>query len=134
MEGSQDGLIGLISGHGTGSNIADQPSVALSGFELADNSERSVLSEAGGSGDGPLATAGGLTEQKADTDGLGDTDDGEKAGGGGGGQEGGLGGDGRDGGGAGAGGGGGLEDEGEGGEGGGGQSQSEDEGLEHLGG
>ena len=82
FEGGQDDLIGLISGHLARSNITDQPPVALSGLKLANDMERSVLTERRGSGlDGSLV-AGSLSEQKAEADSLGDTDDGEKAGGG----------------------------------------------------
>jgi len=111
LEGGQDDVVGLISGHLAGGNIADQPSVALSGLKLADDGERRLLSKGGGSRfDGPLA-ASGLTQKKTNADSLGNTDNGEKASSGGGGQEGGGSGDGGD---TSGGGGGGLQDQGEG--------------------
>ena len=129
LEGGQDDVVGLISGHLAGGNIADQPSVALSGLKLADDGERRLLSKGGGSRfDGPLA-ASGLTQKKTNADSLGNTDNGEKASSGGGGQEGGGSGDGGD---TSGGGGGGLQDQREGSQSWGGKSQSDDENLVHL--
>ena len=129
LEGGQDDIVRLISGHLAGGNIADQPSVALSGLKLADNGERWFLSKGAGSGfDGSLA-ASSLTQKETNADSLGNTDNSEKASGGGGGQKGGGSGDGGD---TSGGGGGGLQDQREGSQSWGGKSQSDDENLVHL--
>ena len=129
LEGGQDDIVRLISGHLAGGNIADQPSVALSGLKLADDGERGFFSKGAGSGDVSLAARCELSCKETNADSLGNTDSNEKASGGGGRQKGGGCGDGGD---TSGGGGGGLQDQREDGQSWGGKSQSDDENLVHL--